>query len=177
MATADRSRWMMDMEGTWVCFRVQSPAVAKQVCEAFEQDKEHDLLLKKRTRKRSLDANAYFWTLVGKLAAKLKLKPDDVYRQYVPDVGDNYEIVPIKKEHIEDWNRMWCSGHIGRLTDDLGECRNIPGYHYIRCYFGQSDYDTAQMSRLIEMVVDDCKAQGIETMTPDELRRLVSQWA
>lgn len=176
MATADRSRWMMDMDGTWVCFRVPSPAVAKQVCETFEQDKQHDIVLKKRTRKRSLDANAYFWTLVGKLAAKLKLKPDDVYRQYVPDVGDNFEIVPIKKEHIEDWNRMWCSGHIGRLTDDLGECRNIPGYHYIRCYFGQSDYDTAQMSRLIDMVVEDCKVQGIETLTPDELRKLVSQW-
>ena len=176
MATADRARWMMDMDGTWLCLRVPSPAVAKQVCETFAQDKMHELILKKRTRARSLDANAYFWVLVGKLAAKLRIRPDEIYRQYVPDVGDNFEIVPIQKEHIEDWDRMWCAGHIGRLTDDLGECRNIPGYHYIRCYFGQSDYDTAQMSRLIDMVVQDCKAQGIETMTPEELRKLVSQW-
>jgi len=176
MATADRSRWMMDHEGTWLCFRVPSPAVAKQACETFEQDKQYDLILKKRTRKRSLDCNAYFWVLVGKLAAKLRVKPEEVYRQYVPDVGDNFEIVPIKKDHIEDWDRMWCAGHIGRLTDDLGECRNIPGYHYIRCYFGQSDYDSAQMSRLIDMVVQDCKTQGIETLTPGELRKLVSQW-
>jgi hypothetical protein len=175
-ATADKARWMMDFEGTWVCFRVPSPAIAKEICENFVVGKVYNLFLKLKTKSRSLDANAYFWVLVGKLAAALRVKPDEIYRQYVPDVGDNFEVVPIKEEHIEDWDRMWCAGHTGRITDDLGECRNIPGYHYIRCYFGQSDYDTAQMSRLIDMVVQDCKAQGIETMTPEELRKLVDEW-
>lgn len=175
-ATADKARWMMDFEGTWVCFRVPSPAIAKEICENFVVGKIYNLFLKLKTKSRSLDANAYFWVLVGKLAATLRVKPDEIYRQYVPDVGDNFELVPIKEEHIEDWDRMWCAGHTGRITDDLGECRNIPGYHYIRCYFGQSDYDTAQMSRLIDMVVQDCKAQGIETMTPEELRKLVDEW-
>lgn len=175
-ATVDRVRWMSDFEGAWVCFRVPSPAIAKEICENFVVGKIYNLFLKLKTKSRSLDANAYFWVLVGKLAAALRVKPDEIYRQYVPDVGDNFEVVPIKEEHIEDWDRMWCAGHVGRLTDDLGECRNIPGYHYIRCYFGQSDYDTAQMSRLIDMVVHDCKAQGIETMTPEELRKLVNDW-
>ena len=175
-ATADKARWMMDFEGTWVCFRVPSPAIAKEICENFVVGKIYNLFLKLKTKSRSLDANAYFWVLVGKLAAALRVKPDEIYRQYVPDVGDNFELVPIKEEHIEDWDRMWCAGHTGRITDDLGECRNIPGYHYIRCDFGQSDYDTAQMSRLSDMVVQDCKEQGIETMPPEDLRKLVSQW-
>ena len=41
---------------------------------------------------------------------------------------------------------------------------------------GSSDYDTAQMSRLIEIIIQECKAQGIETMTPRELDALVSRW-
>ncbi len=180
-ATADKARWMTDFEGTWVCFRVPTPDIAKMICECFVQGKIYDLFLKLRKKARSLDANAYFWLLVGKLAAKLSMPdapvtPDDVYRHYVPLVGDNFEIVPIKEDHIEDWDKLWCKGHVGRLTDDLGECRNISGYHYIRCYFGSSDYDTAQMSRLIDLVVQDCKEQGIETMTPQELQRMVDEW-
>ena len=32
------------------------------------------------------------------------------------------------------------------------------------------------MSRLIDMAVHDCKEQGIETMTPQELQRMVDEW-
>ena len=37
-------------------------------------------------------------------------------------------------------------------------------------------YPPAQMSRLIDLVVFDCKAQGIETMTPWQLDALKSRW-
>jgi hypothetical protein len=32
------------------------------------------------------------------------------------------------------------------------------------------------MSRLIEMMVQECKLQGIETMTPQELSLLLEGW-
>ena len=44
-------------------------------------------------------------------------------------------------------------------------------------YRGSSVYDNAQMSRLIENIVQDCKAVGIETLTPSELERLKEGWA
>lgn len=43
-------------------------------------------------------------------------------------------------------------------------------------YHGSSTYDTAQMSRLIDNIVQDCKALGIETMTPDKLSILKEEW-
>lgn len=43
-------------------------------------------------------------------------------------------------------------------------------------YYGSSVYDKAQMARLIDIVVDECKEQGIETMTPEELARLTEEW-
>lgn len=37
-------------------------------------------------------------------------------------------------------------------------------------------YDTGQMARLIDTIVQDCRDVGIETMTPRELDALVSRW-
>jgi hypothetical protein len=62
------------------------------------------------------------------------------------------------------------------MIEDMGPCRNIKGYHNVRSYLSSSDYDTAQMSQLIVLVVADCKENGIETMTPRELDALVSRW-
>ena len=44
-------------------------------------------------------------------------------------------------------------------------------------YYGSSTYDSAQMSRLIDLVVQECQAQGIETKTPEELALLKEDWA
>ena len=38
------------------------------------------------------------------------------------------------------------------------------------------DYDTAQMSRLIDLIAQDCKSQGIETLTPDKLDAMKVKW-
>lgn len=135
-----------------------------------------DVTVKKYRKKRSLDANAYFWVLANRLAEKLRIDANGIYRSYVPDIGGSYEVVPVREDKIDAWEKVWCSGHIGRMIEDMGPCRNIKGYHYIRSYISSSDYDTGQMSQLIELVVADCKEQGIETMTPRELDALVSRW-
>lgn len=135
-----------------------------------------DVTVKKFRKKRSLDANAYFWVLANRLAEKLRIDANGIYRSYVPDIGGSYEVVPVREDKIDAWEKIWCSGHIGRMIEDMGPCRNIKGYHYIRSYISSSDYDTGQMSQLIELVVADCKEQGIETMTPRELDALVSRW-
>ena len=43
-------------------------------------------------------------------------------------------------------------------------------------WYGSSVYDTEQMSRLIDAIVQDCRDVGIETMTPREMDALVSRW-
>lgn len=170
------ARWNMDEAGTWLSLLVD-PADVKQARKfAATMDKPHTAALKLWRPKRSLDANAYFWTLCGKLAAKIGLPPNEVYRQYIPDVAGNYVVWPVKAEDADRLARMWCDGHIGRITEDLGPCRNTPGYRNLRCYIGSSDYDTAQMYRLINLVIEDCKEQGIETMTPRELAALMERW-
>ena len=43
-------------------------------------------------------------------------------------------------------------------------------------YSGSSEFDTAQMSRLIDNIVQDAKALGIETMPPKDLDALLEHW-
>ena len=172
---ADSFRWSEDSDGQWLSIRT---AGARKICESIEPGKQYDVEVKEHREKRSLDMNAYCWLLIGKLAAKLNLSPDEVYRSYIKDVAGNYQIVPVKAELVEKWDHLWCSGHIGRITVDIGPCRaeNLKGYHNVISYFGSSDYDTKQMSRLISLVVEDAKAQGIETLTPQELSRMEEKW-
>ena len=170
---ADSFRWSEDSDGQWLSIRTSG---ARKICESIEPCKQYDVEVKEHREKRSLDANAYCWVLIGKLSSKLHIAPAEVYRQYIQDIGGNYTIVPVKESKIKHWERIWCSGHIGRMVKDMGPCRGLDGYHNIMSYIGSSDYDTAQMSRLIDLIVQDCKAQGIETLTPDKLDAMKVKW-
>ena len=50
------------------------------------------------------------------------------------------------------------------------------GYKRIVVYYGSSTYDTKQMSALIDSLVQEAQALGIETLPPAEIARLNSQW-
>lgn len=174
MATADRSRWMMDMDGTWLCFRVPSPVVAKQVCETFEQDKPHELTVEKRTKKRSLDANRYMWQLLDKIADVLKRQKEDLYLEYVKQCGlfKDFTLTESEAKTFKvAWSMLGTGWPVEQVDYDEDGERII-----LRAYYGSSRYNTKQMSRLIDMVVEDAKELGIETMTPDELSRLKGAW-
>ena len=43
-------------------------------------------------------------------------------------------------------------------------------------YYGSSSFNTKQMSRLIDGVVQDCKACGIETKPQQEIDSLLKEW-
>lgn len=58
----------------------------------------------------------------------------------------------------------------------MGPCANIPGYHNIRCFYGSSVYDTKQMARLIDLIVQECQQLDIETATPQEMERMMQEW-
>lgn len=137
--------------------------------------KDLDIELKIPREKRSLDANAYAWVLIGKLADKTRQAPDDIYREAVRDVGGNYFVLPIRADALEEWKRIWNAGKIGRMVDDLGESKS-PGYVNTRNFYGSSEFDRVQMSRLIDLLIEEAKEQGIETKTPEELERLKSLW-
>ena len=52
----------------------------------------------------------------------------------------------------------------------------LPGCVNVILYYGSSTYDSAQMSVLIDRIVEECKLQNIPTATPDEIENMKSLW-
>ena len=137
-------------------------------------EKELDIEIKEHKEKRSKDANAYAWTLLNALSNVLNEDKVNLYREYVKNVGGNYQVVCIQNEAVDDLIKGWEHNGLGWLTDTaeskLNGCTNV------LLYFGSSEFDTKQMSRLIDLIIQDCKDNGIETLTPEELARLKEEW-
>jgi hypothetical protein len=136
--------------------------------------------MKPYREKRSNEANSYFWVLCGQLAAKLRQKKEDVYRELIRDIGDNFEILPIRNEAVEKFITNWGRDSDGRkklgwICDILGDSK-IAGYTNVCAYYGSSTYTSTQMSVLIDNVIFACKEQGIDTITPNEKARLLALW-
>lgn len=162
--------------GCWLSIKLDKDSVG--VARRFLHQKKERLYaakIKEYRERRSLDANAYCWVLIGKLSAALGLPPEEVYKEAIQDVGGNYEVVPIKAEAVETWKRIWIGSGTGWICQDMGESK-LKGYRNLMCFYGSHVYDTQQMSRLIDVIVEECKLQGIETKTPDELARMVQEW-
>lgn len=129
---------------------------------------------KKYREKRSLDANAYFFVLADKLAAKLNINKVEVYRNAIKHIGGVSEVVCVKDEAVKRLCDGWQRNGLGWITETFPS--KLEGCTNVILYYGSSTYTTEQMARLIDNVVQDCKAQGITTMTPAEIERLKQLW-
>ena len=126
------------------------------------------------TESRTKDANRYFWALCEKLAEKLNITKIDVYLNSIREVGVFYDD-EIELEKVNwrctAWNKIgtgWLTERVDFSADGNKEV--------IRFYYGSSSYNKKQMSRLIDNVIQDCKAEGIETRTPEQIANLISLW-
>ena len=133
-----------------------------------------DIEIKKHREKRSLSANAYCWVLADKIAAVTGQSPRDVYRETIRNIGGVSDIVCAQDRAVETLRSGWEAKGIGWMTDVMPS--KLEGCTNIILYYGSSTYDTAQMTRLIDMLVTEAKDLGIETATPAELQRLREEW-
>ena len=166
----------MKLEGGWLMVKPEREDLGKAMHLVRNRKKMlYDLDVKEHRKKRSLDANAYAWVLIGKLAESLRLTPLEIYRQAIQNIGGNYEIIPIKEDAADHFRKVWEAKGLGWPCVDMGASK-LPGYRNLRGYYGSSTYDTKQMSQLIDNLVQDCKALDIETMSPEKLSLLMEGW-
>lgn len=161
------------MDGSfWFCLKVKElPAVRKFVLEI--KSRLYDLTVKQHREKRSLDANALYWQLVGQLARAIGETPETVYKRHIRDIG-NYETVCMKTEAVPEFFRRWTSGHLGRQIETRES--KLEGCTTVLAYYGSSDFDQSQMSRLIDNCIQDCKSVGIEYIPEEQAALLVEEW-
>lgn len=136
---------------------------------------EGNYTLTRASKKRSLDANAYSWVLIDKLAAALGMTKTEIYRNAIKEIGGNSEVILVKDEAVGEFCRSWESRGLGWQTDQMPSA--YPGMTTVVCYVGSSQYDSKQMSRLIDNLVQDAKAVGgIEVLPPHKLAGMMEAW-
>lgn len=138
------------------------------------KDKLLSLTVKPWREKRSLNANAYFHVLVGKIAEVLGVSHTEVHNIVLADYGYRDESIPnilLRSDIV--WERI-DSMHLkptSKYSFVNGEC-----YREYEMMRGSHTYDTKEMARFVDGVVFEAKALGIETATPEELERMKQQW-
>lgn len=120
--------------------------------------------------KRSNQANKYFWELLGQLCLEMGLDTIEEYKKRVRQLGV-FRYWEIDKDNVATFNKMWSEHGIAWFTDVVDIAEN--GKIGINAYYGSSSYNTRQMAKLIDGVVQDCKAIGIETETPENIKSLL----
>ena len=164
------------LEGGWLMVKPEKADLGKAMALVRKhKNKLYNLEIKEYRQKRSLDANAYAWVLIHKLAAVMRLEPEEVYLLNIPKVGNNYTPMCVREHDVELFKKSWESNGLGWPVKDLGMSQ-VPGCRNLAAYHGSSTYDTAQMSRLIDNLVQDCKALDIETLSEEKLSLLKEEW-
>lgn len=152
--------------------KVYRDDVFNAVNEFMAKTKPFFINIEKEKKKRSANANGFCWTLCQKIAEAVGSTKETVYRKNIREVG-SFDVVEVIKDGSERFIKRWEDNGIGWIAEKLQE-RN--GYVTIIAYYGSSSYNTAEMARLIDSLVTECKTLGIETMSPNELKSLVNSW-
>ena len=165
----------VDGDGTWLKLCVL-PADAQKARKSVLRQREcvYTADLKEYREKRSLDANAYFWRLLDELAISLGEPKEDLYLRYVKECGP-FRDFTLSEEEAGTFRTAWSMLGTGWPTEQVDYAEDGDRL-VIRAYYGSSTYNTKQMSRLIDSVVADCKAVGIETLPPEKLAAMKEDW-
>jgi len=139
-----------------------------------EQDAKKLFEIKAYHPKRSLDANAYCWVLCTMIADVLLIEKEDAYRQelekYAPQI-----LVPLRADlNPEGYFRYYTYDCTSTLVNQ--ETEESETFNYYRVIKGSSEFDSAEMARFIDCIIQDAKELDIETMPPAEIQRLKEMW-
>ena len=145
--------------------------------EMFDEMNENPVRIdiKKASKHRSLSANAYAWVLIDKIAEKTGISVTEVYRNAIREIGGVSDLYGVKEEAYEAFKRLWIGDHLGRQVEIIPGSSK-PGWLNVKAWKGSSDFDSKQMARLIDSLIQDAENIGIPTVIDAEAERMLSQW-
>ena len=125
----------------------------------------------------SLDSNSYFHLLARKLSQALRISEAACKNHLIASYGQvetlDDEALIYKTNAPEEYmiEREEIHSKLIKITEEKGKT-----VYFYRIYRPTHTYNTEEMAKLISGTVEECKAQGIETATPDELAKMAALW-
>lgn len=134
----------------------------------FDQDKNKKFEVKEYHKKRSLNANAYAWALIGKIADALRNSKDEIYLEMLKKYGQS-EIVSV----LSDINVTGYFKYFEEIATVKLQGKN---FTYYKVFKGTSEYNTAEMAVFIDGVISEADELGIDTLPPNEVEKIKTLW-
>lgn len=134
----------------------------------FHQDRDKLFEITEHKEKRSLNANAYAWALIGKIADVLRTSKDEVYITMLKRYGQSDLVSVLSNIDVKPYFKYY--EETGRATLQGKE------FTHYRVFAGSSEYDTREMAILIDGIISEAKEMGIETLPPEEVERMKERW-
>lgn len=138
--------------------------------------------IRKERKRRSLDANAYYWALLSKLAESLGVSKtymhNSILRRYgqIEQIGGQavYVVIPDTESARKEVDEAQIY-HL-RPTSQVKEGKGGVMYRTYMMLKGSSAYDTKEMSVLIDGLVSECREVGIETVPSYRLQAMMEAY-
>lgn len=134
----------------------------------LDKDTVYDVKIDKHREKRSLNANAYLWKLVTEIGNVLNKSKEEVYLQMLIDYGQSEMVSILSEIDVKGYFKYYKLAGTSIL--------NGKEFNHYNIYKGSSEYDTKEMSILLNGVVQEAKNLGIKTKDDIELERLLEEW-
>jgi hypothetical protein len=134
----------------------------------FTQDRDKVFEIKEHKEKRSLNANSYAWSLIGKIADALRTSKEETYLTMLKRYGQSEIVSVISSIDVTGYFKYFEA--IGTATLQGKE------FTHYKVYKGSSEYNSREMAILIDGIISEAKEMGIETLPPDEIKRIKEMW-
>lgn len=122
-----------------------------------------------KRKKRSKNANSYFWEMLQQLCSEMNLDVIAEYKKRVKELGI-FKQWEIEAENVPTFEKLWCDRGIAWFIEKVEENGNKV---IINAYYGSSSYNSKQFSKLLDNLIQDCRSVGLQTLEDKEIEELI----
>ena len=124
--------------------------------------------IERKRKKRSNDANALCWKLCTEIANVLRADKESIYLDMLKKYGQSDIVSVVSSVNVKPYFKYYDVFGKGTVNDKE--------FTHYKVYKGSSEYDTREMSILIDGIIDEAKALDIEVISEREKSLLLMEW-
>lgn len=133
----------------------------------LELDQEKKYEIKEYKKKRSLDANAYYWKLINELGNVLNLGKEELHFKMLQDYSQ-VMIVPLTPlQNPNGYFKYYEEYQKGKIKG-----QEIIQY---KVYLPSSEMNSKEFWLLLKGLESECREQGIETLEERKVREMIER--
>lgn len=151
-----------------LALEINEKTSAMKAFDDFRECEKLSIKIDKYREKRSLNANALCWKVCTEIANVLRSDKDSVYLEMLKRYGQSEIVSVLSTVDVSGYFKYYD-------TFGTGYVKGKEFTHY-KIYKGSSEYDTREMSILLDGIIDEAKGMGIDVMSESELALIKNEW-